>query len=448
MAIPQGAVKATPIVPADPSLMSRLIGAARYAVTGRVPDWFGPQEPLAPVVPAESQEAVRGRQFDYPVGYNLRLTPRIEEAVSFAQMRSLADGYDILRLVIETRKDQMARLRWTIRPKDAKKKPDARCQALADFFALPDREHTWDEWLRMLLEDLFVLDAPTLYVRPTVGGQVYALEPIDGSTIKRVIDEHGRTPMAPLPAYQQILKGLPAIDYTRDELIYKPRNPRTHKLYGFSPVEQVIMTVNIALRRQLYTLNYYTEGNVPEALASVPKEWNPDQISQFQMYWDSILQGDLAARRHLKFIPDGVTFKETKAPPLKDEFDEWLARVICFAFSIEPTPFVKQQNRATAETAREQSLAEGLSPIMQWVKSLMDYALAAQFGAPDLEFEWEEDDVPDPLKQAQIAQIYIAAGVLTPDEVRVDLGRDALGAEGRREAFALQAESQRSGEEH
>jgi hypothetical protein len=34
---------------------------------------------------------------------------------------------------------------------------------------------------------------------------------------------------------------------------------------------------------------------------------------------------------------------------LKDDFDEWLARVICFAFSLPPTAFTKQVNRNTAE---------------------------------------------------------------------------------------------------
>ena len=42
----------------------------------------------------------------------------------------------------------------------------------------------------MVLEDLFVLDAPALYVRRTVGGTLYAIEPIDGATIKRVLDDH------------------------------------------------------------------------------------------------------------------------------------------------------------------------------------------------------------------------------------------------------------------
>jgi hypothetical protein len=40
------------------------------------------------------------------------------------------------------------------------------------------------------------------------------------------------------------------------------------------------MTVNIALRRQMHQLQYYTEGNVPEALIGVPEAWTPDQIGQ------------------------------------------------------------------------------------------------------------------------------------------------------------------------
>ena len=381
---------------------------------------------MTPVTSPQDQASVAGRQFDYPVGFNTRITPRQEESVSFAQMRQLADGYDVMRLVIETRKDQVAKLQWKIAPKDQKAKPVARCEMIETFLALPDGEHTWAEWLRMLVEDLLVIDAPTLYVRPNLGGKMYSLEPIDGATIKRVIDEHGRTPIAPEPAYQQILKGVPAINYTRDELIYKPRNMRTHKIYGYSPVEQVIMTVNIALRRQLHQLSYYTEGNIPEALVSVPKEWNPDQIDQFQRYWDSILEGDSAMRRRLKFIPDGLAYHETKAPPLKDEYDEWLARVVCFAFSIAPTPFVKQQNRATAGTAQEQSLQEGLVPIMGWIKSVIDYVIVKYFEQTDLEFAWVEEEATDVATQADIQDKKVRNGSMTINESRALDGQEPI----------------------
>jgi hypothetical protein len=46
-----------------------------------------------------------------------------------------------------------------------------------------------------------------------------------------------------------------------------------------SPVEQVQMTVSIALRRQLSQLEYYTAGSVPDAVLGVPPEWSRTRSS-------------------------------------------------------------------------------------------------------------------------------------------------------------------------
>jgi hypothetical protein len=418
--------------PVDPGLIARLVQGVRYTLTGVRPDnWFGPGQPLAPV----AQELALGRQFDYSTGVNLRQSPRATESISFDAMRGLADGYDLLRLVIETRKDQMCALRWTVRPKDQAAAPDDRCRQIEAFMAMPDQEHDWPTWLRMLLEDMLVLDAATIYPRKTRGGEPYSFELVDGATIKRVIDETGRTPLPPDPAYQQVLKGLPAVNYSRDELIYAIRNPRTNRVYGYSPVEQIIMTVNIAMRRQLSQLQYYTEGNVPEAFIGVPESWNPDQIRQFQDYWDAMLEGSTAQRRHAKFVPGGMEIHETRPNALKDMFDEWLARIVCFAFSISPSAMIAQVNRATAEVSKATAEEEGLLPTMLWVKSVMDMLLARWFNAPDLCFEWAQKDDLDAKTQADIHAIYVAAKVLTVDEVRADLGRDPLSAEQREELF-------------
>ncbi|MGC1862761.1 MAG: hypothetical protein WA733_17015, partial [Methylocystis sp.] len=76
------------------------------------------------------------------------------------------------------------------------------------------------------------------------------------------------------------LKGYPAVDYAARDIIYAPRNPRANRVYGFSPVEQIVMTANIALKRQMFTLSHFTEGNIPESLIGVPESWTPDQISR------------------------------------------------------------------------------------------------------------------------------------------------------------------------
>ncbi|MDE2166536.1 MAG: phage portal protein [Alphaproteobacteria bacterium] len=411
---------ATPIAE---GLVARAARALGYVMSGDA-SWFGPSAPMKPQAPAE----VAGRAFDFPSGFNLVSRPRAYEGTSFAELRALADSYDLIRLIIETRKDQIERLAWSIRPRDRAAKSDPRVAAIAALFACPDGIHPWTTWLRLVLEDLLVIDAPALYLRRTRDGRLCALEPLDGATIKRVIDDWGRTPQHPDPAYQQVLKGLPAVDYTTDELLYLPRNPRIHKVYGFGPVEQVQMTVNIALRRQIWQLQYYTEGNIPEALIGVPDSWTPDQIRQFQGYWDSLHEGNTAARRHAKFVPGGVakTFIPTREPALKDPFDEWLARIVCYAFSVSPQPFIAQINRATAETAQDAALAEGLLPLKAWVKQLCDVVIAREFEASDLEFAWSDDQPSDPAKVASVAVDYVKAGIKSVNEVRAELGLDAV----------------------
>ncbi len=410
----------------EPGIVARVAAGIRYAITGEKPIWFGPLDPMQPVVPAQEQASVVGRQLDYMPGYNLRTRPRSEETTSYQQMRALADGYDLLRLVIETRKDQIAGMTFTVRPKDEKEKPDARCKKIQDFFAMPDGENSWADWSRQIIEEMLVIDAACIYPRKTLGGSLFSLDLMDGSLIKRVIDAHGRTPLPPEPAYQQILKGLPAVDYARDELIYRPRNKRVWKIYGYSPVEQIIMTVNIALRRQVSQLQFYTEGSTPDLMLSVPKEWQPDQIKQFQTWWNGMLSGNTAERRNTQFVPDGVKVVNTKEGLLKDEYDEWLARIICYAFGVEATPFVKQQNRSTSETVREQALSEGKAPVVSWLKNLIDSIIAKELNAPDLHAAWDDEESVSPLEKAQVDQIYLQEGVLHPDEVRSDLGMDPL----------------------
>jgi len=396
-------------------------------------DWFGPLDPLAPTAPPD----VAGRRFDFPAGYNLAVLPRAYEPISFAYLRQFADACDLLRLVIETRKDQVERLRWTLKPRDpvlrrSSKRPaemQSRIDAALAFLRRPDGFTGWKGWIRSLLEDMFVIDAATLYCQRTRSGRLCALQQLDGATIKRVIDDWGRTPvpyrgidgkMVYPPAYQQVLKGLPAINYSTRDIIYRPRNIRSHRVYGYSPVQQILLTVQIALRRQIWQLDYYTEGSIPDALIGVPSTWTASQIREFQNYWDTEFAGDLGRRRRAKFVPGDVAAKihQTKEPDQKNVFDEWLARVICYAFSVPPQWAVSMMNRATAEQHSTQSEEEGLEPTKEWIKELIDDIIADEFGSPDLELAWLEEDDIDPAKQSAIIDQKVKSGRMTINEAR------------------------------
>jgi hypothetical protein len=95
------------IDPIQPGFIRNVIAGVRTVVSGVNPNnWFGPSQPMAPQAPEE----VKGRAFDYQPGWNLHMRPRQDEQVTFETLRALADSYDLLRLVIETRKDQIAKL--------------------------------------------------------------------------------------------------------------------------------------------------------------------------------------------------------------------------------------------------------------------------------------------------------------------------------------------------
>ncbi|HEY1982120.1 MAG TPA: hypothetical protein VGH13_18765, partial [Xanthobacteraceae bacterium] len=71
---------------------------------------------------------------------------------------------------------------------------------------------------------------------------------------------------------------------------------------------------------------------MPLALAARPR-LSVGQIRQFQDYFDALMSGNLARRRMVKFMPSEFGLIGARQPPLKDQYDEWLARVICYAFS-------------------------------------------------------------------------------------------------------------------
>ena len=396
---------------------------------------FSPGYPLVP------PERERVRVWDFPVGYNTIYTPRSYEPIGFDELRALADGHDITRLAIETRKDQIEKLEWTIKSRNEQypaADAAARIVRLTEFWRQPDGEQPFATWLREALEDVLVLDAPAFEIRRNRGGDIIGLDVVDGSMIKVLIDDTGRRPRSPAPAYEQVIHGRPWRLLRDDELIYLPRNRRPHKAYGCSPVEQIVVTVNIALRRQIMQLQHFTEGNVPPGLLNAPEGWNSEQIRQYQEWFDSTLAGNTGSRTRLLWGPSGAKYQPFKEAPYKDDFDEWLARIVCYAFSLPPTAFTPQVNRATAQTAQQAALEEGLAPLMGWVKRLVDSVIQNRMGHTDLEFAWSDVRPTDPNDQAAVLTGYVKDGIYTLNEARDILGLDPI--EGGDEPMFLTAQ--------
>ena len=412
-------------VPFEPGMIERLAAGVRFMFTGDsslYDGWFGPGTPPVPV----ADPSTEGRQFDYDTNVNTRFQPRQGYPISFQTLRNMADGYDLMRLVIESKKDVLVQTEWNVRPIDKNQKPDDRCKKIQDFLRFPDREHTWEQWFRACCEDLLVADAWTIWPRKTKGGSLYSLDLIDGTTIKPVVALDGRRPETG-PVYQQVLKGVIVADFMPGELYYMPQNVRTHRIYGYSRVEQVITTVNIAINRQLHKLSYYTDGSAVDSVIEAPDGWNVDQVKKFRDWWIDLLSGNLKERRKGMVVPHGSKLTNLKEAALKDEYDDLLARYICYAFSVSPSQLIKEQNRGKDETQKDQAKEEGTRPVLDFFSKQLSRMICRDlFKADDLEIAPMEEKALQPLVQAQIDDLDVQNGIRDINECREGRGLQPL----------------------
>ncbi len=399
---------------------------------------FGPGVPLAPTVP-EREQLAGPRQFQYPVAANTVTTPRREYPglTPFEQLRNLAALYDVAALCIATRIEEMCGLDWHIVAKDKKQQAaeNPTCDALATWFARPDQVQEFPAWLSMVLYDLFTLDAMTIYPRPSQGGGLWGLEVIDGATIKPLLDARGQT-----AAYQQILYGTPWSNYERErpdaddddfpqfspqELIYRPRWTRPFTPYGFPPTEWIIIRVNTALRKQTFDLAHFTDGNIPAALAAPPDGLlNPEQVAQFEEWFNATLVGDDAARRRIKFLPWAAKLQLltelTEGGRYETSLDEWMLKVTCAAYGVTPAEigWTDDVNRASSEGQENVNDRRGRVPLAKWLKSFFDHTIQVRLEQPQLEWQWQFGEAEDKVATANMDKVYYDTGAVSGQELR------------------------------
>ena len=394
---------------------------------------YSPSNPLTP-----QHQGFNPWQYQYQVGSNLVITPRTEREgvlLPFNVLRDVAANHDITALCIKMMIDQVCGDEWdvVVADKNDREHYEDDIKAVKQFFARPDKVHLFNDWLKPILYDTLSIDAACIFKRRTRGGKLYALEYVDGSSIKPLIDCFGRTPLPPYAAYQQIIYGYPygssdepktkTLGFTVDEISYRPRYPRTYSRYGTSPIENILMKINIALRRDSVNLAYYTDGTTPDGgIFTFDKEdMTPDQIEQFATLYNDIMSGRLKERMKLKFLPKGK-YTATKEHKFDVEYDEWIARIVAIAFGVNPQQFIMMMNRSTGQLQDEQQTELGLAPLENFLNEWFTDIIQNDLGYPHLKFSYVGEKREDAAMSIKRDVEFVQSGILTIDEVRSQRG--------------------------
>jgi hypothetical protein len=432
---------------------------------------FGPGNPLTPgaINPLREDGRPDPRRWEYQVAQNINVTET--RLIPFKTLRAAADQIDILRRCVEVTKSKLSGLDWDIvLATDASEKIAAesggdhvRAMAKArekytdeinrmrEFWENPDRANglTFTDWLMIAAEETLVIDALAIFPQPTVGGDLYGLQILDGATIKPLIDDRGMRPMAPAPAYQQILYGFPRSEFSAnsddpaadgefsaDDLMYAVRNRRTTSVYGFSPVERALPLADIYLRRQQWIRAEYTDGVIPDLMFTTDAEWgtNPDLLRAYENILNDDLAGQTEQRKRARLLPSGLSpiTNEGYGEKFKDTLDDYLITSICGHFGVQPSEIGFAPKGGLGGSGYEEGRAEnaealGIQPLANWYSKMLTNLSYAYLGMPrELEFKLMTSKRNDNESNARKSQIEVTSAGKTINERRSELGLPLL----------------------
>jgi len=383
---------------------------------------LGPGRPLTP----SFGYSTRPRATDYPTSVNISTKSRSQWGrVPFETLRAVIGAYDVSRMCVNHKIDELRSMELMFQPADRVDDDveDAITAAKAAL-AYPDRELPYESWLSKWLEGAQKFDAAPLYKRRDFNGDIIALEVVDGTTVYPYIDENGRRPEAPAPAWNQIVHGMVAGWFTRQDLIYVPYRPQDDSPFGLAPIESILLTANTDLRFQWHFLQMFTDGSVPAGFMELPPDIsNPDQVAEWQDYWDATVMGDQAKLHQLLAVPGGSKFTETKPKAFDPKFPEWLMKRTCAAYGVVPQDLglVSDVNRANGETQVDIQFRVNTLPWVRYVEGILTRYLQHDIGLPVKVSLDTGRDKEDRLAEAQAHQLYVDMGAESPDEVRVDV---------------------------
>jgi hypothetical protein len=433
---------------------------------------FGPGNPIIPgainpVNPLTGRP--EPRRYEYQVAQNINIVPT--RLVPFSTLRDAADSIDILRRCIEVTKSKMNGLDFDIvlgadasekiaaesggdhvrAMAKAREKYTDEINRLREFWENPDKSngYTWQDWINIAIEDILVIDALAIYPQPTVGGDLYGFQILDGSTIKPLIDDRGMRPMSPNAAFQQILYGFPRSEFaateedpkadgefTSDQLAYMVRNRRSTTVYGFSPVERALPLADIYLRRQQWIRAEYTDGVMPELMFTTDEDWgtNPDLLLAYERILNDDLAGQTEQRKRARLLPKGLTpiVNEGYGEKFKDTLDDYLVTSICGHFGVQPaeigfSPKSGLGGAGFSEGQAENGEALGIGPLANWISKQLTNLSYTYLGMPrELEFKLLTSERKDTEENARKNEIEVRSGGKSINERRSELGLPLL----------------------
>lgn len=350
----------------------------------------------------------------------------------YSVLRSYADQCEPLRLCINRVKVMVHSLKWSIDAVDEEHKDDAQLAAAQAWFSTSGgvgRPGTMvKELVDELVEDTLVCGAVALYPRPTKGGDIVSVEPIDAATIIPKRDSKGWVPEPPSAAYEQKLRdGSAALKFTRDELLYHVWGSRTCSVWGQSFVESCMMSAMQFQAADKYNLVWFTDGD------SVLGYWwysagdcTSEERELFRV-WLKTQQNKASNKGKplCDLMPPAGWKYESFRPRNEADYiatQKFLYQRIAPFFGLTPSAlgFESDTYKASQAAQQEQAVATASRPIARFLEDVFNVILQEVLGFDQCQFVFDTDIID----QQRVANVIKSLGL---ERLTINQANEMLG---------------------
>jgi phage portal protein BeeE len=302
---------------------------------------------------------------------------------------------------------------------------DSRVQFIKTLLKKPNKDDTWFEFERQIIDDLICFGYAGVEIEPNRSGGVANLYVVDGSRLRVDFDEHGAiTGYNMLDAFgTPITDGDGAHAWKPNELIFIRLDPRSNGPYGKSRVIQLYAAAVLECLMMNFIGGRFTDSNIPfgvfdlgdisqEEIQFAIDNWN-EQASKSGDH-RIIITG---SRGGAKWMPFGYHLKDLDASNLLMIVRKQIMGVLgVTANELGESEDINKSNGYNLSFVFKK---RALEPILTAITTkLTSDLLHSTLGYRDLELYYAEIDSRDELLSGQIDDLYMKIGVVSPNQIR------------------------------
>lgn len=278
----------------------------------------------------------------------------------------------------------------------------------------------FETFLKKIIRDSLTYDQVAFEVVPNHRGEPYEFIAVDASTVRiaasvnkyletegtQINDMLGTGHMyqslkltddqRERPAYVQVIEGRICNVFTKEELAFGIRNPRSDifaRGYGYSEIEQIINIVTATLYAEEHNRKYFTNGVGARGILNFKGDsMSPEQLENFQRQWRANLEGTSNAwRTPVVQTEGGLEFIDLQKSNADMEFSQWLdylIKICTSVFLIDPaelnfdfggggtaqTPLFESSQEWKLKASRDR----GLKPLLKFVAKLINQNIVSK----------------------------------------------------------------------